>query len=89
MKFIDVPPSLQDNSPILQELIVRLLFRLDSAPPYGVLLGTSGPPIIVGGTSPVHGPNVGFQTPGSSSVTSMAPPRFVVRFASAAMSVAE
>ncbi|KAG5577823.1 hypothetical protein H5410_057957 [Solanum commersonii] len=89
MKFIDVPPSLQDSTPILLELIVRLLSRLDSAPPYGVLLGTSGPHIIVGVTSPVHGPNVGFQTPGSSSVTSMAPSRFAVCFASAVMSVAE
>ncbi|KAK4709058.1 hypothetical protein R3W88_029983 [Solanum pinnatisectum] len=84
MKFIEVPPSVQDIT-----LIFRLLARLDSAPPSGVLLGTLGSPIIVGVTSPVQGLNVGFQTPGSSSVTSMAPPRFAVRFASAAMSVAE
>ncbi|KAH0725137.1 hypothetical protein KY284_001002 [Solanum tuberosum] len=73
------------------ELIVRLLARLDSAPPSGVLLGTLGSPIIVGVTSPVQGPSVGFETPDSSSVPSMAPLRFAAPplFASAAISVAE
>ncbi|KAG5606756.1 hypothetical protein H5410_028248 [Solanum commersonii] len=71
--------------------IVRLSTRLDSAPPSSILSGSLGYPITVGSTLQVQGPSVGIQTPGSSSVPSMVPPRFaaLVIFASAMMSITE
>ncbi|KAG5586512.1 hypothetical protein H5410_046946 [Solanum commersonii] len=41
------PPSTPDNTSMLNELIVRLLSRLDSVPPSGVRPGTLGSPITV------------------------------------------
>ncbi|KAG5581554.1 hypothetical protein H5410_052181 [Solanum commersonii] len=69
----------------------RLLARLDSAPLCGILLASGGSPITVCATPLVHGHSVGFHTPNSSSVPSMAPSRFASPFfsASATMSIAE
>ncbi|WMV51220.1 hypothetical protein MTR67_044605 [Solanum verrucosum] len=74
-----------------EEFIVRLLARLDSAPLCGILLASGGSPITVCATPLVHGHSVGFHTPNSSSVPSMAPLRFASPLfsASATMSIAE
>ncbi|XP_055806793.1 uncharacterized protein LOC129875523 [Solanum dulcamara] len=44
------PPVVLDNALMLQELLVRLLARLDGAPTPCVIIGTSGSPIAVGTT---------------------------------------
>ncbi|KAK4724123.1 hypothetical protein R3W88_026902 [Solanum pinnatisectum] len=59
------------------ELIVRLLSRLDRVPTSGIRPDTTDYPITVGAKSPFQEPSVGFQTPYSSSVPSLAPPIFV------------
>ncbi|KAG5632073.1 hypothetical protein H5410_003790 [Solanum commersonii] len=56
------PPIVPDNTLMLQELIVKLLVRLDSAP--GIRSGTTCSPITVGATYLVQGSSVGCQTPG-------------------------
>ncbi|KAK4724435.1 hypothetical protein R3W88_027214 [Solanum pinnatisectum] len=61
------------NTLILQELIVRLLDRLNIA--LSIVLA-SGSPIIVDVAPRVQGPSMGFDTLGSSSVPSIAPPWF-------------
>ncbi|XP_055826375.1 uncharacterized protein LOC129894748 [Solanum dulcamara] len=85
------PPEVPDSTPMLQELLVRLLAILDGALTLGVLLGTSGSPIIVITTPPIQRPSVGFQTPSSSSVPFILPLRFTAPpfSASASISVEE
>ena len=86
-----VVPVVPDSTPTLQELHIQVLTRLDAAPTSGIMPGTSGSPITVGTTQPVQGLSVGFQTPGSSTIPPIAPPRFTVPSvtASAAMTVPE
>lgn len=65
-----------DISLMLQQLIVMLLDRLESAPYFGILSGTIGSPITLGVAPLVQGTCEGFKTPDSSSVPSMEPSRF-------------
>lgn len=76
---------------MLQELLVRPLARLDGLSTTSVLLGTLISPTSIGPPKVIQGPSVVFQTPSSSLVPSIAPPRFIALsiFACATMSLFE